>query len=418
MTPHRVVIATDIPYWLNANGAQQRMSALWRMFQREPFEALVFFLGSSNQAAVYAARAKGIPILPFKAQSSANLIGAAIAKIRRLGSKNQAKADGKTDSPLTLQDYRWPAAERQFRDLLRQFNPQTIVLEYVTMAYLATVTRSTVPEARIVLDSHDVLHRRCAQFTAAGYRHWLQINEQEEIEAARRFDVILAIQEVEADWFRRAAPQAIVLPVGHSFDFSKIKPKWYTSPERKFVVGYLGSNNGSNIDAITAFVKLAWPKIVAANKSVELLIGGTIVDAESVGQCSAEPHVRLQRNFASLDAFYGEVDLVINPVRFGTGLKIKTVEALAHGRPVITTSAGRIGIPSSFEETCVAVEQIEEMSEPIVARLSDPTTLLDMSRRTFEMARTEFSDERILGEFRRLLLEEAAPSLTNAPAKG
>ncbi len=418
MTPHRVVIATDIPYWLNANGAQQRMSALWRMFQREPFEALVFFLGSSNQAAVYAARAKGIPILPFKAKSSANLIGAAIAKIRGLGSKNQAKADGKTDSPLTLQDYRWPAAERQFRDLLRQFNPQTVVLEYVTMAYLATVTRSTVPEARIVLDSHDVLHRRCAQFTAAGYRHWLQINEQEEIEAARRFDVILAIQEVEANWFRRAAPQAIVLPVGHSFDFSKIKPKWYTSPERKFVVGYLGSNNGSNIDAITAFVKLAWPKIVAANKSVELLIGGTIVDAESVGQCSAEPHVRLQRNFASLDAFYGEVDLVINPVRFGTGLKIKTVEALAHGRPVITTSAGRIGIPSSFEETCVAVEQIEEMSEPIVARLSDPTTLLDMSRRTFEMARTEFSDERILGEFRRLLLEEAAPSLTNAPAKG
>ncbi len=418
MTPHRVVIATDIPYWLNANGAQQRMSALWRMFQREPFEALVFFLGSSNQAAVYAARAKGIPILPFKAKSSANLIGAAIAKIRRLGSKNQAKADGKTDSPLTLQDYRWPAAERQFRDLLRQFNPQTVVLEYVTMAYLAAVTRSTVPEARIVLDSHDVLYRRCAQFTAAGYRHWLQINEQEEIEAARRFDVILAIQEVEADWFRRAAPQAIVLPVGHSFDFSKIKPKWYTSPERKFVVGYLGSNNGSNIDAITAFVKLAWPKIVAANKSVELLIGGTIVDAESVGQCSAEPHVRLQRNFASLDAFYGEVDLVINPVRFGTGLKIKTVEALAHGRPVITTSAGRIGIPSSFEETCVAVEQIEEMSEPIVARLSDPTTLLDMSRRTFEMARTEFSDERILGEFRRLLLEEAAPSLTNAPANG
>ena len=417
MTPHRVVVATDIPFWLKANGAQQRMSAVWRMLQREPFEAIVFFLGSSNQIAVDAARAKGIPILPFKAKSSANLIGSAIAKIRSLASNDRANTGSKSEPSLTLQDYRWPAAERQFRALLNQFSPDTIVFEYVTMAYLADVARAAVPTARLVLDSHDVLHRRCAQFTAAGYRHWLQISEEEEIDAARRFDVILAIQDDEAEWFRRAAPQAIVLPVGHSFDFGRIKPRWYTSPERTFVVGYFGSNNGSNVDAIITFVKLAWPKIVAANQSVELLIGGTIVDAAAVGQCLTAPHVRSQRNYASPDAFYEVVDLVVNPVRFGTGLKIKTVEALAHGCPVVTTSGGRIGVPQSFEETCVAVEQIEQMAEPIIARLSDPSALLELSRKTYELARAEFSEDRILGEFRRLLLGETDPPLAKTSPK-
>lgn len=386
------------------------MAAVWRIFQNPPFEALVFYLGSHKNFALETGRASGVVLWPYDHNTTANLLANLFAKIGGNRTKNNVDRDAPPDSGLTLKDYRWPSAERQFRDLLRQFHPQTVVLEYVTMAYLAKVTRATIPNARIVLDSHDILHRRCAQFTSAGYRHWLQIGEQEEIDAVRQCDVILAIQDDEAQWFRKVAPDAQVLTVGHSFNFGQIKPTWREAPKRDLVVGYFGSNNGSNIDAITTFVKTAWPEILKSRPAAELLIGGTIADAESVRQCATATRVCLRRNFASPDEFYRAVDLVINPVRFGTGLKIKTVEALAHGRPVVTTSSGRIGVPDSLKPACVAVDQVEQMAQPIVTLLSNPNALLTLSQAAYELANNEFSEERVLSQFRRSLLVESEPA--------
>jgi hypothetical protein len=196
--------------------------------------------------------------------------------------------------------------------------------------------------------------------------------------------------------------------VGHSFDFDQLQPTWRQSRDGPAVIGYFGSHNGSNVDAVTGFVQLAWPRIVAATGGgIELLIGGTIVDSPLVQQCAEVTGVRVQRDFASPAPFYSSVDLVINPVRFGTGLKIKTIEALAHGRPVVTTSGGRIGISAAFDRACVAVDSIEQMVDPIVELVRDRAELANLSQRAYQSAQVEFSEDAILGEFRRLLLVES-----------
>lgn len=405
---HRVIVATDIPFWLMANGAQQRMAAVSRVFRRSPFEWRVFYLGAASDEILAAARNKEIPLELFQRGEPTGLFVSALAKLDRLRGKGRSSGDAKRDPTLTLADYAWPNAKRQFAKLLRQVNPQTVILEYVTMTYLAHVVRDNAPQARLVLDSHDVLHRRCAQFNAAGYRHWLQISEQEEIDAVRQVDVILAIQDDEASWFRQVAPASKVLTVGHSFDFEQLQPVWREPNSGPPVIGYFGSNNGSNIDAVTGFVKQAWPSIAAkVGGGIELLIGGTIVDSPIVRQCAEIAGVRLHRDYASPAAFYAAVDLVINPVQFGTGLKIKTVEALAHGRPVITTGSGRIGISETFDPVCVAVDSPSEMVDPIVERVRDRGKLRELSQRAYQSARAEFSEESILGEFRQLLLAES-----------
>ena len=417
--PHRVIVATDIPFWLLANGAHQRMAALSRLFHRPPFELTVFYLGATSDDILAAARSKGIRLEQFQRGEATGVFASAMARLDRLRGKTRPNDDVKRDSSLTLADYAWPTAKRQFAKLLRQQAPQTVILEYVTMAYLAPVIREAGVRARLVLDSHDILHRRCAQFNAAGYRHWLQINEQEEIDAVRKFDVILAIQSDEAEWFRRVAPTTNVLTVGHCFDFDQLQPTWRHSPDGPLVIGYFGSHNGSNVDAVSGFVQGAWPRIVdATGGALELLIGGTIVDSPLVKQLGGVAGVRLQRDFASPGKFYETVDLVINPVRFGTGLKIKTIEALAHGRPVVTTSSGRVGISSSFDRACAAVDSVEQMVDPIVERVRDRAELVKLSQSAYQSAKAEFSEEAILGEFRRLLLAESERPTPKSPRGG
>jgi glycosyltransferase involved in cell wall biosynthesis len=399
-------MATDIPFWLNANGPQQRMMSIWRCFQQSPFECVVYYVGPVKASLIDLARSRGLVVWPVESKESGRSGGTIRGNSGDGGrSPNAALAD--RTEPLTLADYQWPASQRQFRELLRKIGPHTVVLEYVTMSYLAETVRATVPKARILLDSHDVLHRRYAQFKAAGYRHWIRISEEEESAAAARSDVILAIQDDEAEWFRRAAPRARVMTVGHSFDFSRVRPTWDLTEITRPVVGYFGSNNGSNVNAINQFVETVWPTVLAQHPSAQLLIGGTIVDAPAVEACAGAANIRLQRSFSSPAAFYQEVHLVINPVRFGTGLKIKTVEALAHGRPVVTTSNGAMGIPESFDAICLSVDELDQMSERISQLLSDTSGLTRLGQKAHALARTEFADEHVFAELRQLLLGEA-----------
>lgn len=58
----------------------------------------------------------------------------------------------------------------------------------------------------------------------------------------------------------------------------------------------------------------------------------------------------------SLDPLYRDCHLVINPAVAGTGVKIKTLEALAHHRPVVTWRAGVDGLSPELRTLCVVVQ--------------------------------------------------------------
>ena len=46
-----------------------------------------------------------------------------------------------------------------------------------------------------------------------------------------------------------------------------------------------------------------------------------------------------------IEDFYSAVDVAINPMIAGTGLKIKTVEAMNFGVPIVSTISGSEGLP-------------------------------------------------------------------------
>lgn len=69
-----------------------------------------------------------------------------------------------------------------------------------------------------------------------------------------------------------------------------------------------------------------------------------------VKECAnIEKYISKRGYLENLDDFYEEMDLIISPITFGTGLNIKTVEALVRGVPVISTGIGFKGIESDEE---------------------------------------------------------------------
>jgi hypothetical protein len=60
--------------------------------------------------------------------------------------------------------------------------------------------------------------------------------------------------------------------------------------------------------------------------------------------------VRIVGEVDSVRELYSDCSLVINPVVAGTGIKIKTIEALCHFRPLVTWPSGVEGIPTRFRQ--------------------------------------------------------------------
>jgi glycosyltransferase involved in cell wall biosynthesis len=73
----------------------------------------------------------------------------------------------------------------------------------------------------------------------------------------------------------------------------------------------------------------------------------------------------------SVREYYRKSKIAICPMLSGTGIKVKTVEALSFGLPVVCTLRGLDGLPSKTGNGCLRGDAKEEFAKHIHALLSD-----------------------------------------------
>ena len=156
------------------------------------------------------------------------------------------------------------------------------------------------------------------------------------------FDCILSSSVEEWRAYRDRLGDAICCeflawPVG----IPSSAPAASNTPE--FHAGFIGSNAIFNTEGIVYFCTRILPLILREIPSFRCLIAGKIVDPLSViGQSwpglSLEPHVE------DVGSFYARIGVSMVPLLSGTGVSVKTLEAIAYGKPVVATSAGLRGL--------------------------------------------------------------------------
>lgn len=101
---------------------------------------------------------------------------------------------------------------------------------------------------------------------------------------------------------------------------------------------------------------------------------------------------------------YERFSLLLAPIRSGGGTKLKIIEALAMGLPVVTTPTGAEGIPLVEQDLGIVVETNQELADACTTLLCDRDRLMAMGRRARAWARANASLETL----RRLLPERLA----------
>lgn len=270
--------------------------------------------------------------------------------------------------------------------LCKRYGPQVVIAEYV----LSTPCMSEVPSGVLKLvDTHDMLSKR-------NPKESIYCSAEEEREYLLNVDVVIAIQESEAEEFRALVPERKVVTVGVDYE---LETHYKIDEYYKNTVLVVGSNYEANVSGLKAFCEHAWPLVCNENPRAELLVAGNIGD----GLIITVPQVKILGWVDDLKSLYRQSAVVINPTMTGTGLKIKTVEALCNGKPLVATRNAIEGLVFEGEAPCMVCDNWTEFAGAVVSLLESDERRLALQESALRYALDHFAGSKVYAQLGAIL---------------
>ena len=222
-----------------------------------------------------------------------------------------------------------------------------VIVEYV---FLSKALLNFGPDTLKLLDTHDIFSNRFALYLQNNQQpQWFSTYAHEEIKALNRADIVIAVQHHEKEFFEKIT-NARVIEVGHILPF---KHSERSNFEKTLL--FVASHNPINRDGITVFIDTVFRKLSMQYPDAKLLIAGTICNV-----LNQQNNIVLWGEFDEPDTVYGSADIVINPVRFGTGINTKTIEALCYGKPLVATTPATRGLEDGRNKAFLVADTADE----------------------------------------------------------
>ena len=256
-----------------------------------------------------------------------------------------------------------------FNKLVEEINPEIILIEYIWLTRLVTgLKRKIRKQLFTVVDTHDVASSRTEQFEREKQSLHYRANIEQEKEAIKNYDLIIAIQSHDAEIFSEMLPGASIIVAYHSLPIKK--------PVKRIVgakanILFVGSNNAPNTDGLNLFLMHVWERLLEIySRRIVLNIVGSI--SNNANEFYTKEGLVIHGIVDSLDDYYDSADIVIAPLTYGTGLKIKVVEALCFSKPLITTYIGADGLDEGINTAFMIGRDWREFEDKMIELLDSP----------------------------------------------
>ncbi len=256
-----------------------------------------------------------------------------------------------------------------FRDRGSEFDYVFISRHYIAINYVSLLKRYC-PEARFIFDTvdlHYLREQRLAELEQSlPLKRTALQTRRSEMSVIKASDATLVVSTVEQDVLAEDAPGEKIHVLSNIHQVPGRDKDFADRKDIYFVGGY---QHPPNIDAACWFVNDVWPLIHKQLPDMCFHLIGSKAP-ERVRTLSGDG-VIFHGFVESLDPFLSGCRLAVAPLRYGAGVKGKVNMSMAHGQPVVATTAAVEGMFAEHERELLVAEDAESFANEVVRLYQD-----------------------------------------------
>ncbi len=281
----------------------------------------------------------------------------------------------------------WPRHREELweavRDRLRSGAYDVLLLDHLLTVECGRLAKEEGFDLPVVLREHNVeadLQRRALRYVRGPgalaqclvrLRRWTTI----ESHLARYCDLALAISEVDAALLAAASPGFPVASLPVPVDTAHYRPGPPLGAGKELVfVG--GCHWPPNLDAVRWFVREVFPAVRARHPDAHL----TVVGKEPPAWLGREPQVTAAGFVADERPLLARARVFVAPIRFGSGVRMKLLSALAMGKAIVSTRIGAEGIPLEHGHSVLFADDAGAFADAVSTLLTDDAAVARLAR--------------------------------------
>jgi glycosyltransferase involved in cell wall biosynthesis len=282
--------------------------------------------------------------------------------------------------PVTVLNYFDQGASVELQCLMRETKFDSVQIEGVHLIKYLPSIRGSRFHPPVLCDWHNIesqllrrysehsenwLHKRYALRTA-------RLLENTEVRLLSECDAHITVSQVDRLKLEQTAPSARIFVIENGVDVeSYANERFDRAPQNlsdsvRNTLVFVGSMNyHANIDAASYFAREVWPRIQVHNPALSFWIVGSRPTA-AVRALSSIRGVNVTGTVPDVRPYYRKALAAVVPLRVGGGSRLKILEAMAAGVPVVSTTIGAEGLRVIPRVTLAIADTAEEMSQTVI----------------------------------------------------
>jgi len=278
-------------------------------------------------------------------------------------------------TPLPVLNYTTESMKRELQRLLGRQDFDIVQMESIHLMDYLTIIRAARNHPVLVCDWHNIeseLMRRYSEREPSRFRRAYAVKtarlmREFEKRALREFDAHIVVSERDAERLRELNPDARIFVIENGVDtaFYSDAGARDESPARRIV--FVGSMDyHANIDGAVNFAREVWPRLRERRPELVFTIVGKDPTPE-VRDLAQIPGIEVTGTVDDVRPFYREAIAAVVPLNVGGGSRLKILEAMAAGVPVVSTTLGAEGLEVQHDENILIADTNEQFLEAIIS---------------------------------------------------
>lgn len=261
-----------------------------------------------------------------------------------------------------LQDWIPDGAQRLFTDILEENKYDAVILFYT---YLANLLKDREIKAKKIYFMEDSMFlQQYSWDEERNKKENITLGKlmDEELERISYFDEVFCISNDERIFYEKVTGKDMnFLP-----HLLPAETKIVTKPieQRKWDIFFIGFDNPFNVEGLEWFFDCVYPKL---NSNIRIVLVGSASNRLKVKYANVD----IIPFAPDLDEIFENVKVSICPMFRGTGMKVKVVESMSKGLPVVCNERGVDGMPDKNMCGCIVTQDADIFAEQINLLIAD-----------------------------------------------